>query len=115
MPVKIADIQRVAAEYFEVSPCSMTSHHRQHHIAQPRMIAMVVAREMTNHSLPEIAKIFGRADHSAVIHAMHRVNNSRYLRDLADRLKDVVEAAPRPDRTVKWIVRSTGAEQVPVQ
>lgn len=62
-------IQKLVAEYFEISVAEMRSEKRQRKIVRPRQIAMSLAKELTQHSLPEIGRAFGGRDHSTVIHS----------------------------------------------
>ncbi len=68
-PVTLDAIQKLVAEYFEISVADMRSEKRQRKIVRPRQIAMSLAKELTQHSLPEIGKAFGGRDHSTVIHS----------------------------------------------
>ncbi len=71
--VTIENIQRTVAAYFKVRVADMHSKRRSRSITRPRQIAMALARELTNHSLPEIGEAFGGRDHTTVIHACRRV------------------------------------------
>jgi chromosomal replication initiator protein len=66
-------IQRKVAEYFEISPSSMTAKRRSRSVAYPRHIAMYIAREMTSFSFPEIGEQFGGRDHTTVLHACEKI------------------------------------------
>jgi chromosomal replication initiator protein len=55
----------------------MLSKRRSRSIARPRQVAMTLARELTNHSLPEIGDAFGGRDHTTVIHACERIRGLR--------------------------------------
>lgn len=83
--VTIDNIQKVTAEYYKIKLSDLTSKRRTRSIARPRQIAMVLAKEMTSHSLPEIGEAFGGRDHTTVMHACKRINELR----LSD--KDVAE------------------------
>jgi chromosomal replication initiator protein len=67
--VTLETIQKLVAEYFEISVVEMRSEKRQRKIVRPRQIAMSLAKELTQHSLPEIGRAFGGRDHSTVIHS----------------------------------------------
>jgi chromosomal replication initiator protein len=67
--VTLEVIQKLVAEYFEISVADMRSEKRQRKIVRPRQMAMSLAKELTQHSLPEIGKAFGGRDHSTVIHS----------------------------------------------
>jgi chromosomal replication initiator protein len=75
--VTIDNIQKVVAEYFKIKLSDITSKRRTRSIARPRQIAMTLAKEMTNHSLPEIGDAFGGRDHTTVMHACKRINELR--------------------------------------
>ena len=59
--------------YFKIKLSDITSKRRTRSIARPRQIAMAFAKEMTNHSLPEIGDAFGGRDHTTVIHACKKI------------------------------------------
>lgn len=75
--VTIDNIQKVVAEYFKIKLGDITSKRRTRSIARPRQIAMALAKEMTNHSLPEIGDAFGGRDHTTVIHACKKIKELR--------------------------------------
>jgi len=55
----------------------LVSKRRNRSVARPRQLAMALAKEMTNHSLPEIGESFGGRDHTTVIHACRKINELR--------------------------------------
>ena len=61
------------ADYYKVRVSDLYSNSRLREIARPRQIAMALAKELTNQSLPEIGEAFGGRDHSTVIHACRKV------------------------------------------
>ncbi|OUR65810.1 chromosomal replication initiation protein DnaA [Methylophaga sp. 42_25_T18] len=71
--VTLESIQKTVAEYFKVRVSELLSKKRTRSIARPRQIAMALAKELTNHSLPEIGEAFGRRDHTTVLHACRKV------------------------------------------
>ena len=71
--VTIENIQKTVAEYYKIRVADMVSKRRTRSIARPRQIAMALAKELTNHSLPEIGDAFGGRDHTTVIHACRKV------------------------------------------
>ena len=71
--VSISNIQRVVGEYYKVKVAEFTSKRRSRSVARPRQIAMALAKELTNHSLPEIGDAFGGRDHTTVLHACRKV------------------------------------------
>ncbi len=75
--VTIENIQKTVAEYFQIRTSDLTSSKRSRSIARPRQIAMTLAKELTNHSLPEIGNAFGGRDHTTVIHANRKVKELR--------------------------------------
>ena len=75
--VTIENIQRTVAAYFKIRFADMQSKGRSRSITRPRQIAMALARELTDHSLPEIGDAFGGRDHTTVIHACRRIKEFR--------------------------------------
>ncbi|NNJ92901.1 MAG: chromosomal replication initiator protein DnaA [Gammaproteobacteria bacterium] len=71
--VTIENIQKVAAEYFNIRTSDLVSAKRSRTIARPRQIAMTLAKELTNHSLPEIGDAFGGRDHTTVLYATRKI------------------------------------------
>jgi len=72
--VTIDNIQKTVAEYYKIRVADLLSKRRNRSIARPRQIAMALAKELTNHSLPEIGDAFGGRDHTTVMHACKKVN-----------------------------------------
>jgi chromosomal replication initiator protein len=75
--VTVENIQKTVAEYYKIRVADLLSKRRSRSIARPRQVAMALARELTNHSLPEIGDAFGGRDHTTVIHACERVKGLR--------------------------------------
>ena len=71
--VSIENIQKTVADYFKIRVADLLSKKRSRSIARPRQIAMALAKELTNHSLPEIGDAFGGRDHTTVLHGCRRV------------------------------------------
>jgi chromosomal replication initiator protein len=71
--VTIDNIQKTVAEYYKIRVADLLSKRRNRSIARPRQIAMALAKELTNHSLPEIGDAFGGRDHTTVMHACKRI------------------------------------------
>lgn len=71
--ITIESIQKTVAEYFQIRTSDLLSAKRSRSIARPRQIAMTLAKELTNHSLPEIGNSFGGRDHTTVIHATRKI------------------------------------------
>ena len=75
--VTIENIQKTVAEYYKLRVADLLSKRRSRSIARPRQVAMALARELTNHSLPEIGDAFGGRDHTTVMHACDRIKDLR--------------------------------------
>ena len=75
--ISIDNIQRTVAEYFNIKMADMLSKRRSRSIARPRQIAMALAKELTNHSLPEVGDAFGGRDHTTVLHACRKIEELR--------------------------------------
>ncbi|MBB3190089.1 chromosomal replication initiator protein DnaA [Halomonas cerina] len=71
--VGIDNIQRTVAEYYKIKLADLLSKRRSRSVARPRQVAMALAKELTNHSLPEIGDAFGGRDHTTVLHACRKV------------------------------------------
>jgi chromosomal replication initiator protein len=69
----IDDIQLAACEQFGVTAQELLSNTRVARVAQPRQLAMYLARELTSESLPAIGRRFGGRDHTTVLHAWRRI------------------------------------------
>jgi len=77
--ISIDNIQRTVAEYYKIKMADMLSKRRSRSVARPRQVAMALAKELTNHSLPEIGDAFGGRDHTTVLHACRKVAELREL------------------------------------
>ena len=75
--VSIENIQKTVAEYFKIRVADLLSKKRSRSIARPRQFAMALAKELTNHSLPEIGDAFGGRDHTTVLHGCRRIESLR--------------------------------------
>jgi len=71
--VGVDNIQRTVAEYYKIKVADLLSKRRSRSVARPRQVAMALAKELTNHSLPEIGDAFGGRDHTTVLHACRKV------------------------------------------
>ena len=81
----IQRIQRIVAEYFQISVEDMRSKKRSANIAFPRQIAMYLCRNMTTESFPKIAIEFGGKDHSTVMYSVEKIDNEiKENKDLAN-------------------------------
>jgi len=72
--VNINNIQKTVADYYKIRVTDLLSSKRSRSITRPRQIAMLLAKELTNHSLPEIGESFGGRDHTTVLHACRKIN-----------------------------------------
>jgi chromosomal replication initiator protein len=75
--VTIEDIQKNVAEYYNIKVAEMSSARRAQMVARPRQVAMYLAKQLTQRSLPEIGRKFGNRDHTTVMHAVKRVDQLR--------------------------------------
>ena len=71
--VSIDNIQRTVAEYYKIKVADLLSKRRTRTVTRPRQVAMSLAKELTNHSLPEIGDAFGGRDHTTVLHACKKI------------------------------------------
>ena len=70
-------IQKAVAEYYKIKVSDMYSKRRPTSIAAPRQVAMYLAKELTQKSLPEIGDLFGGRDHTTVLHAVRKIADAR--------------------------------------
>ena len=93
--VTIDLIQKKVAEYFDIKPSDMRAKKRSKAVAYPRQVAMYIARQLTDFSLPEIGDQFGGRDHTTVIHAYDKIENDLKekggLKVLVDRLIHIIK------------------------
>ena len=75
--VTIENIQKTVAEYYKIRVADLLSERRSRSVARPRQLAMALAKELTNHSLPEIGNAFGGRDHTTVLHACRKIHELR--------------------------------------
>lgn len=90
--VSVDNIQKTVAEYYKIRVADLLSKRRTRSVARPRQVAMALAKELTNHSLPEIGDAFGGRDHTTVLHACRKVRelketDSRVAEDFANLLR----------------------------
>ncbi len=83
--VTLENIQKTVSEYFKIRLSDMRSNKRSRTLARPRQIAMALAKELTNHSLPEIGESFGGRDHTTVLYATRKISE---LRDADPRVSE---------------------------
>jgi len=75
--VSIDDIQKMVSEYYKIKVNDMLSSSRTRRLSRPRQLAMALAKELTNHSLPDIGRQFGGRDHTTVLHACRTIETLR--------------------------------------
>ncbi len=90
--IRIEEIQKRVAEYFNVRVSDLCSPRRAQVITRPRHVAMYLAKELTSRSLLEIGRKFGNRDHTTVIHAVRRV---KALRQTDPQFSEDVESLTR--------------------
>jgi chromosomal replication initiator protein len=73
--VSIENIQRTVADYYKIKVSDLLSKRRNRFLARARQLAMALAKELTNHSLPEIGNAFGGRDHTTVLHACRKIKD----------------------------------------
>jgi chromosomal replication initiator protein len=100
-PPSITDVQRAVAEHFGLTTEELTSASRVSRLAWPRQVAIHLARDLTDASLPTIGKAFGGRNHATVLHACKRVSermkNDQQAVDVIGELARLVSRA-RDDR-----------------
>ncbi len=75
--ISVENIQKTVADFFNIKVADMYSKRRPANIARPRQIAMYLAKELTQKSLPEIGELFGGRDHTTVLHAVRKIAQDR--------------------------------------
>ena len=91
--VSLDNIQRVVAEYYRIKVADLMSKLRSRSVARPRQVAMSLAKELTNHSLPEIGDSFGGRDHTTVLHACRKIEElKRESSDIREDVKNLLRA-----------------------
>jgi chromosomal replication initiator protein len=71
--VSIENIQKTVSDYYKIKVADMFSKKRTRNIVRPRQMAMYLAKELTDLSLPEIGQSFGGRDHTTVLHACRKI------------------------------------------
>ena len=71
--VSIENIQKTVADYYKIKVSEMYSKKRSRNVARPRQVAMALAKELTQLSLPDIGEAFGGRDHTTVLHACRKI------------------------------------------
>ena len=77
--IGVENIQKTVADYYKIKVADMYSKKRPASIARPRQIAMFLAKELTQKSLPEIGELFGGRDHTTVLHAVRKIGAERQV------------------------------------
>ncbi len=75
--ISVESIQKTVANFYNIKVADMYSKKRPANIARPRQIAMFIAKELTQKSLPEIGELFGGRDHTTVLHAVRKITEER--------------------------------------
>ncbi|HEX7915566.1 chromosomal replication initiator protein DnaA [Rudaea sp.] len=75
--ITISNIQKTVADYYQLRLSDLLSMNRSRSLARPRQLAMALAKELTEHSLPEIGRAFGGRDHTTVMHACRTIRDLR--------------------------------------
>ncbi len=75
--INVEGIQKMVAEYFKIKISDMHSKRRNRNVARPRQVAMALAKDLTQMSLPEIGEAFGNRDHTTVLHACRTIASLR--------------------------------------
>jgi chromosomal replication initiator protein len=75
--ISVENIQKAVADFYSIKVADMYSKKRPANIARPRQIAMFMAKELTQKSLPEIGELFGGRDHTTVLHAVRKIADER--------------------------------------
>ena len=75
--ISVENIQKAVADFYSIKVADMYSKKRPANIARPRQIAMFMAKELTQKSLPEIGELFGGRDHTTVLHAVRKIGEER--------------------------------------
>ncbi len=75
--ISIENIQKTVADYYKIRISDMHSKKRTRAVARPRQVAMALAKELTQLSLPEIGSNFGGRDHTTVLHACRQITKLR--------------------------------------
>jgi chromosomal replication initiator protein len=94
--ITIDMIQKRVCEYFDIKASDMKAKKRSRGIAYPRQIAMYLARQLTDYSLPEIGEYFGGRDHTTVMHACDKIQKDLKVKsglaELVDRLIESIRS-----------------------
>ena len=99
--VTVDNIQKTVADYYKIKVADILSKRRSRSVARPRQVAMALAKELTNHSLPELGNAFGGRDHTTVLHACRKIEQLREeSHDIKEDYKNLIRTlsflTPRP-------------------
>ncbi len=88
--ITIEQIQKEVAEHFAVKPDELRAKKRTKNVTLPRHVAMYLARELTDASLPKIGEDFGGRDHTTIMHAHKKmtadINNDSQLKSIIEQI-----------------------------
>jgi chromosomal replication initiator protein len=94
--ITIEAIQRAVSENFGMRPADLKQKNNSHNVVVPRQIAMFLAKQMTEASLPEIGRQFGNKHHTTVMHSISKIEDQRRedkdLQRTLNKLQDVLNA-----------------------
>jgi len=91
--ISLDNIQRTVAEYYKIKVADLMSRRRSRSVARPRQVAMALAKELTNHSLPEIGDSFGGRDHTTVLHGCRKIKELRETNsDISEDYKNLLRS-----------------------
>ena len=89
--LSVENIQKIVSDFYKIKVAEMYSKRRPASIALPRQIAMYLAKELTQKSLPEIGDLFGGRDHTTVLHAIRKINALRQTNTDINRAIHILE------------------------
>ena len=93
--ISVELIQKTVADYYKIKVADMGSKRRPANIVLPRQVAMYLAKELTQKSLPDIGELFGGRDHTTVLHAVRKITNERKNNTELNRSLHVLEQTLR--------------------
>ena len=93
--ISVELIQKTVADYYKIKVADMGSKRRPANIALPRQVAMYLAKELTQKSLPDIGELFGGRDHTTVLHAVRKISGERQSNTELNRSLHVLEQTLR--------------------
>ena len=93
--ITVEDVQKVVANHFSLSPAELRARSNSRRIAEPRQIAMYLARVLTKNSLPQIGKAFGGKHHTTVLHSIRKIEHlskeDPRMKALLKRLQELIQ------------------------